>query len=115
MMLSVLAMTNGETPSASICFSTAPSGFIASLFSLSEAFPEKRKPSTIKPLTTWDITDASAAPATPIRKVNMNSGSSPMFSPAPTSVDTIAKPGRPCALMNIVRPAVTITKNVPVR
>lgn len=86
--LSVARMMKGERPKAStrrIIRAEYPPKVMRT-----GVFRWNRNSSTNAQLATWDSTVASAAPATPMRSVKMNRGSSRMFSTAPSS--TVAMP-----------------------
>lgn len=61
------------------------------------------------------MTVARAAPFTPMSIPKMKTGSRIRFVSAPMTVESIAIPGRPWALMKEFRPVAIWTNTVPVR
>ena len=91
------------------------SGFMYANVRRSVSFFERSARTTNSALANWLMTVAIAAPCTPMPKVNMNRGSSPMFSAAPTMTDIIAIRLLPCAVRKVLRPVASCTNSVPVR
>ena len=61
----------------------------------------------------WPMIVASAAPAMPMWKVKMNSGSRIVFKTAPVSVHSMEKRGLPSARIRLDPPVVRIRKGKP--
>ena len=74
-----------------------------------------RKRSTHTHESPCDRIVASAAPRTPIPSAKMNTGSSAMFSAAPSTTSRIACAAKPCAMIIWFSPAASSAKTVPVR
>ena len=77
-------------------------------------FP-KRKHSTYTQLQSWEITVARAAPTTPISSTNMNTGSSTMFTTAPSMTEIMPFLAKPWQMMNWFMPKDSRLKTVPAR
>ncbi len=95
MRLSVLVITKGETPSASIPWMIFLSGFILPAEIRRAAFGENRLCRMIPALIPCEITEAAAAPTTPMPAPNIRIGSSTMLTPAPTDTAAIESAGLP--------------------
>ena len=75
----------------------------------------KRKRNTYTQLQSWEITVAAAAPTTPISSTNMNTGSSTMFTTAPSMTEIMPFLAKPWQMMNWFMPRDSRLKTVPVR
>ena len=113
--LSVDCMIKGETPMASTGSSTAGCIPRCRAWRRSRVRLPSRKVSTHTAETPWAMTVARAAPFTPMPKPKMNTGSSTMFTPAPTSTVAMEKVEKPWVVMKVLSPREICTKMVPHR
>ena len=97
--LSVACIINGETPSEDIRPTIFKFGFIYFGIICITVFFDNKNPTTQTALSICEIIVASAAPRTPILKVNMNIGSSMIFVTAPITTDNIAVLALPWQVM----------------
>ena len=61
----------------------------------------------------WEITVATAAPATPMSKTKMNNGSRAMLSTAPSMTVAIPSPEKPWQIKKLFMPVAIRAKKVP--
>ena len=73
----------------------------------------KRKRITKAALAAWEITVAMAAPRTPMPRAKMNTGSSTMFSAAPSITEAMPILAKPWQMMNWFKPLAAKAKKVP--
>ena len=66
-------------------------------------------------LASWLSTVATAAPATPMSSTKMNTGSSTMFSTAPSITESMPFLAKPWQMMNWFMPVESRANTVPVR
>ena len=66
-------------------------------------------------LASWESTVATAAPATPMSKTKMKSGSSTMLSAAPSTTENMPFLAKPWLMMNWFMPRESRLKAVPQR
>ena len=106
-------MINGDTPSARQGRSSFGLGAMQRSLSRSTVRLPQRNQMTHAADTACERMVASAAPFTPISKVNMNRGSRPILSTAPMSTVSILVREKPCAVMKAFMPSAACTNTVP--
>ena len=111
--LSMAMMANGVKPSVRI-FRAAGRLRPPRSSRIAARLP-RRKITAPAALAIWESTVASAAPRTPMFSAKMNTGSSAMFSAAPSTTSRIACAAKPCAIIIWFSPAASSAKTVPVR
>ena len=111
----MLCMMNGAMPRLSTLPMTRRSGriFLRRMRMPLLALSRKRRIQIA--LMACERIVASAAPETPMPKTKMKTGSSTMFTPAPSSTLSIAVVALPCALMKVFSPSASCTNTVPIR
>lgn len=83
--------------------------------SLTAARLPQRKSIAPAALASWESTVASAAPRTPMFSAKINTGSSAMFSAAPSTTSRMACAAKPCAIIIWFSPVASRANTVPIK